>query len=182
MWYNALLRYRLVTTSGHYRILDVERRASLEVERSMPGEDQAGLDMFQLLEAAAAAKQQSQRQQLLASLNIREFFGRGEIQINQKTCRGVECKLCIDVCPTHALYWAAGAVGVEEALCVYCAACVLSCIVDDCIHVQRTRSSGEVEGFSSPQQVHRLLHAANAQKKIERMTSVPGWMPISVVP
>ncbi len=148
----------------------------------MPGEDRAGLDMFQLLEAAAAAKQQTQRQQLLASLNVREFFVKGKIQIDQKTCRGVECKLCIDVCPTHALYWASGAVGVEAALCVYCTACVLSCIVDDCIRVQRTRPSGEAEGFSSPQQVYRLLHAANAQKRIERTTSVPRWMPTLAVP
>ncbi len=137
--------------------------------------------MFQLLEAAAAAKQQSQRQRLLAPLNVREFFVRGKIQIDQTTCRGVECKLCIDVCPTHALYWASGAVGVEEALCVYCAACVLSCIVDDCIHVQRTRPNGEMERFSSPQQVYRLLHAANAQKKIDRTTSVSGWMPTPIV-
>jgi len=148
----------------------------------MQGDGRSGLDIFQLLEAAAEAKQRTQRQRLLASLDVPEFFTRGEIHIDRTTCRGVECKLCIDVCPTHALYWASGEVGVEEALCVYCMACVLSCIVDDCIRVQRTRPSGEVEAFSSPRQVFMLLQATSSKKKIDRTKSVPGWMPTSAVP
>jgi hypothetical protein len=54
--------------------------------------------------------------------------------------------------------------------------------VDDCIRVQRTRPSGEVEAFSSPRQVFMLLQATNSKKKINRTKSVPGWMPASAVP
>jgi len=148
----------------------------------MPGEDHSGVDIFQLLEAASEAKQRKNRQRILESLDVKEFFEEGGISINKKTCRGVECKLCIDVCPTYALYWKSGEVGVEETLCVYCTACVLSCIVDDCIRVQRTRPSGEVEAFSSPKQIFILLQTNSSQKKIDRTKSVPGWMPATSYP
>jgi ferredoxin len=148
----------------------------------MTEEDHSGVDIFQLLEAASEAKLRKNRQLILESLNVKDFFEDGEISIDKKTCRGVECKLCIDVCPTHALYWTSGEVGVEEDLCVYCAACVLSCIVDDCIRVQRKRPSGELEAFSFPKQVFILLQANNSQKRIERTKSVPRWMPETSLP
>jgi Fe-S-cluster-containing hydrogenase component 2 len=142
----------------------------------MTGEDHTGVDIFQLLEAASEAKQRKNRQLILESLDVKEFFEDGEISIDMKTCRGVECKLCIDACPTHALYWKSGEVGVEETLCVYCTACVLSCIVDDCIRIQRKRPSGEVEAFSFPKHVFILLQANSSQKRIDRTKSVPRWM------
>ena len=141
----------------------------------MSGEDHSGVDIFQLLEAASESKQMKNRQRILKSLDVKEFFEEGAISIDKKTCRGMECKLCIDVCPTHALYWKSGDVGVEETLCVFCTACILSCIVDDCIRIQRTRPSGEVETFSSPKQVFILLQTNSSQKKIDRTKSVPRW-------
>jgi Fe-S-cluster-containing hydrogenase component 2 len=148
----------------------------------MTGEDYSGVDIFQLLEAASEAKQRKNRQLILESLDVKEFFEDGEISIDKKTCRGVECKLCIDVCPTYALYWRSGEMGVEEDLCVYCTACVLSCIVDDCIRVQRKRPSGEVETFASPKPILILLQAKSSQKKIDRVNSVPGWMQETSLP
>jgi ferredoxin len=137
--------------------------------------DRSGLDIFQLLKAASERKTREDRRQILESLSVHEFFEDGGISIDGKTCRGVECKLCIEACPTHALYWKSGEVGIEENLCVYCAACVLSCIVDDCIRVQRRRPSGEVEAFSNPRQAFLLLRRLRSGKRSERMKSVLQW-------
>jgi Fe-S-cluster-containing hydrogenase component 2 len=148
----------------------------------VPEEDSSGVDIFHLLEVASEAKQRKNRQRILESLDVKDFFEEGEISIDKQTCRGVECKLCIDVCPTHALYWKSGVVGVEETLCVYCTACVLSCIVDDCIRVMRKRPSGAVEAFSSPRQIFILFKTNSSQKKIDRTKSVPGWMQATSFP
>lgn len=142
----------------------------------MSGEDHSGVDIFQLIEADSEAKQRKNRQRILESLDVKEFFEDGEISIDKKTCRGVECNLCIDVCPTHALYWVSGEMEVEDDLCVYCTAYVLRCIVDDCVSVQRKRPSGDVEEFSSPSPIFILLQENSSQKKIDRVTSVPVWM------
>ncbi|MFQ6064202.1 MAG: 4Fe-4S binding protein [Candidatus Bathyarchaeia archaeon] len=79
----------------------------------------------------------------------------------------MECKLCIEACPTNALYWKSGKVGVTEELCVFCTACVLSCIVDDCIKVERRRPNGGMEEFSTPEQALRLLNSINSRKRCE---------------
>jgi ferredoxin len=133
------------------------------------------VDIFKLLKTASEGKKKKEREQILESLNVKEFFEEGNISINKRTCRGVECKLCIEACPTHALYWTAGEVQIEENLCVYCTACVLSCIVDDCIRIRRKRPSGEIEEFSTPRQVLILLMKIDSQKKIERINSILRW-------
>jgi len=56
-------------------------------------------------------------------------------------------------------------VGINEDLCVFCAACVLNCIVDDCIQVKRKRVDGEVEEFSNPREALMLLHEINVKEK-----------------
>lgn len=133
------------------------------------------VDIFTLLKTASEGKKKKEREQILESLNVKEFFEEGSISINKRTCRGVECKLCIEACPTHTLYWTAGEVQIEENLCVYCTACVLSCIVDDCIRIRRKRSSGEIEEFSTPRHVLLLLRTIDSQKKIERINSIQSW-------
>jgi len=129
------------------------------------------IDIFQLLKSAAETKKKEEKKQVLESLGVHEFFEKGDITLNTQTCQSIECKLCIDVCPTHALFWKSGEVGIEKNLCVYCTACVLSCIVDDCIRIQRTRFNGAVETFSNPKQVFLLLQNLSSQKKIERTKS-----------
>ncbi len=128
------------------------------------GED---IDIFQLLEEASKKRRRERREQLLQSLGVKEFFEDGSIQIETSICDGVECKLCIEACPTNALYWRSGEVGVVAELCVFCTACVLSCIVDDCIRVKRKRPNGEVEEFSTPQQALRLLDRMNSRRRCE---------------
>jgi NAD-dependent dihydropyrimidine dehydrogenase PreA subunit len=112
-----------------------------------------------------------ERTQLLESIEVKEVFDKGAMEINRRTCRGVDCRLCIQACPTNALYWKEGEVGVVEELCVYCTSCVNVCMVDGCIHVSRVRSDGETEKFSSPQEIQRLLRSISYQKAEERTKS-----------
>ena len=125
------------------------------------------VDIFQLLEEASEKRRREKRGQLLQSVGVKEFFEDGSIQINTSICDGVECKLCIEACPTNALYWRPGKVGIVEELCVFCTACVLSCIVDDCIQVKRKRPNQGFEEFSTPGQALMLLHRVNSRKRSE---------------
>jgi ferredoxin len=126
-------------------------------------------DIFQLLMETSERERKKRREELLAPLGVKEFFVDGSIKIDKRTCKGVECKLCIKTCPTNALFWKSGEVGVTENLCVYCGACVLSCIVDNCIMVVRKRANGEVERFSTPRGVIMLQNNINARKRLERV-------------
>ena len=129
-------------------------------------------DIFQLLTETAEKEKKKRREELLAPLDIKEFFVEGSITINKRTCKGVECKLCIKACPTNALFWRAGEVGITEELCIYCGACVLNCIVDDCIRIVRKRVTGEVESFSKPRDFTALQHGINVKKRFERIQDV----------
>jgi NAD-dependent dihydropyrimidine dehydrogenase PreA subunit len=128
--------------------------------------------MFNILSSNEEKARKKQRQELLASTSVKEFFPEGKISINKRTCWGLECRLCIKACPTNALYWKAGEVGIAEDLCVYCTACVLSCMVDDCIKLERTREDGKTEKFSKPKDAMRLLHCINTKKRVERVKEV----------
>jgi Fe-S-cluster-containing hydrogenase component 2 len=127
--------------------------------------------MFQLL-LDAAKQRRRQRAQLLADLKVKEFFADGRIMINARTCQGLECELCIKACPTKALYWRDGKVGIVDDLCVYCGACVLCCIVDDCITLSRTRNDGTTERFSKPREVVQLCHTLNTRRRHKRVESL----------
>jgi ferredoxin len=142
----------------------------------MPKESSSSVDIFDLLsnsgEKDEKAERKKRRQELLASSKMKELFEDGKILINKRTCHGIECNLCVKACPTSALYWKAGEIAVTEDLCVYCGACVLCCMVDDCIRVERKRESGEVERFSKPKDVTKLEHSINAKKRFERVREV----------
>ncbi len=149
----------------------------------MPEKSSSKIDIFDLLsgseekaEKTAKPDKKKQREELLAPTGVKEFFPEGILSINKHTCVGVQCKLCIKVCPTNALYWKAGEVGVTEDLCVYCGACVLACMVDDCMKVKRKRENGAVECFSKPKDVVGLQNSINAKKRMERVQEVfPSW-------
>jgi NAD-dependent dihydropyrimidine dehydrogenase PreA subunit len=134
--------------------------------------DAKDIDIFQLLETASKQQHRYERREILADLEVQDLFCEGTIIINIQTCHGVECKLCIDVCPTHALYWVKGEVGIEHTLCIYCMACVFSCIVEDCILITRKRSTGEEESFSNIKCARVLLHEISLNKRIERIRSI----------
>jgi Fe-S-cluster-containing hydrogenase component 2 len=128
-------------------------------------------DVFQLL-LEAAKQRKSRKAELLEGLKVKEFFEDGSITINERTCQGLECELCIKACPTKALYWRDGKVGIVEDLCIYCGACVICCIVDDCVKVSRKRKDGTVEKFSKPLEVIRLCDTWNTRRRQERVESL----------
>lgn len=129
-------------------------------------------DIFQLLLKTTKKRRKNERAQLLESLKVKEFFEEGSISIDARTCRGLECELCIKACPTKALYWRDGKVGIIGELCVYCGACVLCCIVDDCIKVNRRRKDGKVERFSKPSEVILLLNSIDTRRRHKRVESL----------
>ena len=114
-------------------------------------------------------QKRQRRKELLEPTGVKELFKEGKIEINKFTCVGGQCRLCIKACPTNALYWGTGKVGVIEDLCVYCGACVLNCMVDDCIKVERKRDDGKVERFSKPSDVIKIAERQNSQKRFERV-------------
>ena len=139
----------------------------------MSKESSSGVDIFGLLsESGEKAEKKKRRKELLESSGVEEFFVEGGISVDKRTCHGLECRLCIKACPTNALYWKSGEVGVVEDLCVYCGACVLSCMIDDCIKVERKREDGKTERFSKPKDVLKLEHSINAKKRFERVKEV----------
>jgi len=124
-----------------------------------------GLDIFQMLYECTQKKRQ-EKTRLLESLGVKEYFKEGSIKIDKRTCKGVECKVCIKACPTNALYWGYGDIKIVEDLCVYCAACVLSCIVDNCIQVTRKRPDGMIERYGKPSDVLSLLNRTNSKRRL----------------
>jgi ferredoxin len=135
----------------------------------MSKKSSSNVDIFSLLSDTAERAKKKRREELLTSLGVKDFFAEGNISIDKRTCWGVECKLCIKACPTNALYWKAGEVGIVDDLCVYCGACVLCCMVDDCIKIERKREDGKVERFSKPKEVVKLGEKINTKKRLERV-------------
>ena len=139
----------------------------------MPSKTASTVDIFGLLSEDNDEKaKKKRRQELLEPTGVKELFKEGNISINKHTCLGGQCKLCVKVCPTNALYWKLGEVGITEDLCVYCGSCVLYCMVDDCIKIERKREDGKVERFSKPKDVIMLEEKINGQKRFERVKSV----------
>ena len=58
--------------------------------------------------------------------------------------------------------------GIIEELCIYCGACVLNCIVDNCIEIKRERVTGEVESFSNPKEYVTLQYKINTKKRSKK--------------
>jgi len=125
------------------------------------------MDIFEALLESSKKQKRAKREELLKSVGVKEFFEEGNIRIDMKTCKGIECQFCIKVCPTKALYWKAGDIAVVDELCVYCTSCVLNCMVDGCIKVKRKRKDGVVEQFSTPAEVFALGENVNTGKRIE---------------
>ncbi len=139
---------------------------------TMPQESSANFDIFGLLSDSGKKAKNQQREELLAATGVKDLFPEGTISIDKHTCVGVQCKLCIKACPTNALYWKTGEVAVTEDLCVHCNACVLICMVDDCIKIKRKREDGTTEKFSKPKDVIALEDKINAKKRFERVREV----------
>jgi ferredoxin len=139
----------------------------------MPEKNASTIDIFDMLSKDSSEEtKKKQAQEFLKPKAIKQFFKKGSIKVNKFTCTGVECKLCINACPTNALYWKTGEVGIIEDLCVYCGACVFNCMVDDCIKIERKREDGKVERFSKPKEVVLLNEKIGSSKRFERVKAV----------
>jgi ferredoxin len=149
----------------------------------MPQKNSSSIDIFDLLsentEKTAEKPPQkpleptkTQRQELLETTRCKDLFPEGTITINKYTCVGVQCKLCIKACPTNALYWTSNGIGVTEDLCLHCEACVLSCMVDDCIKITRKRDNGRIEHFSRTRDISILNNQTNAKNRFQRIKDV----------
>jgi len=139
----------------------------------MPEKSASDYDIFGLMsEKNPDDEKKKRRKELLEPTGVKEVFKEGKIGINKFTCVGGQCKLCIKACPTNALYWGTGEVGITEDLCVYCGACVLNCMVDDCIKIERKREDGKTEEFSKPSDVIKVQEKLNAEKRHGRVQGV----------
>ena len=135
-------------------------------------EKNSNFDIFSMLSKDEEKAKKKRREELLASSGMKDLFDKGRIEIEMRICQGLECKLCIKACPTSALYWKAGEIGITKDLCVYCGACVLSCMVDDCIKIERKRNSRRTEKFSKTKEVLRLENRISSKKRFERVREV----------
>lgn len=142
----------------------------------MPKENkESSVNIYDLLSAEVPKKKEekkSRRAELLESVGVEDRFEEGNIDIDMRTCRGIECNLCVKACPTNALYWKAGEIGIEKDLCIHCTACVLNCCVDNCIKVTRKRPDGRTETFSTPKEALEVNRKIAAEKKQERVESL----------
>jgi ferredoxin len=138
----------------------------------MPQDKEYNSDSELLPDVGADSEKKKNREALLASTGVKDVFQEGTISINSYTCIGVQCKACIKVCPTNALYWGSGKIEIIEDLCVYCGACVLICQVDDCIRLERKRDNGKIEKFSRPMDVLLLQKKVNTNKRVQRVRSI----------
>jgi len=134
----------------------------------------SSVNIYDLLSEASEEKEEkkSRRAELLGSMGVEDRFEAGSIEIDMRSCIGIECNLCVKACPTNALYWKAGEIGIEEDLCIHCTACVLNCCVDDCIRVTRKRPDGKTESFSKPKDVLKLNRSIISKKKREAVKSI----------
>jgi ferredoxin len=114
-------------------------------------------------------ERRQRRKELIEPTGVKELFKDGKISINQFTCVGGQCKACIKVCPTNALYWGSNGVEIIDDLCVRCDACVVNCMVDNCIKVERSTQDGKIEKFSKPSDIIKLNERKNGLKRWQRV-------------
>ena len=97
--------------------------------------------------------------------DVPDLFHNISLTIDHPICRLGECRLCLDKCPTNALYQKERVELIPE-LCNGCGGCVLVCMVPGCIQLTRTRNeTGKQEVLSTPKEVEKSLRALNKRKK-----------------
>ncbi len=105
-------------------------------------------------------------QRILEELNAPQLFKDIVLSIDDPICvRSQGCKLCVDKCPTKALYMG-NKVELISGLCNGCGGCVRVCMVPGCMTLTRTRiDTNRIEKFSTPNQIQKIDNARNALKR-----------------
>ncbi|MFW9917829.1 MAG: hypothetical protein ACFFGZ_19690 [Candidatus Thorarchaeota archaeon] len=105
-------------------------------------------------------------EKMLAELNAPQLYDEINLAIDDPVCvRSQGCKLCVEKCPTKALYMG-NKVELIQELCIACGGCVRVCMVPGCITLTRRRkTTGRVDKFSTPLQAQKIDAAENARKK-----------------
>ncbi|MFH0897110.1 MAG: 4Fe-4S dicluster domain-containing protein [Candidatus Bathyarchaeota archaeon] len=135
--------------------------------------DEQPKEIYEILLESEKIRKKKLRAEFLRAVGVSDqYFEEGNIKIDSSTCKGTECKLCVKACPTNALYWNEGKVKIEKDICIYCSACVLSCMVDNCIVIARKRKSGEIEKFGTPREVALLMDRRIVQRRGETLKSI----------
>ncbi|MEM2921537.1 MAG: hypothetical protein QXF26_04380 [Candidatus Bathyarchaeia archaeon] len=130
------------------------------------------IDIYSLL-LRAKKRPPRERAEILRSIGITQlFYDEGDLRIDMSKCVGVECKLCIKACPTSALYWDEAKVKLERDLCIYCSACVLNCIVDNCIILHRRGSDGRTVRFGTPREAAAVNNAIATWKRVRAVSEL----------
>lgn len=103
---------------------------------------------------------------MLEELNAIDYFADITLTIDDPICvRSQGCKLCVDKCPTKALYMG-NKVELIQELCIGCGGCIRVCMVPGCMTLTRRRkSTGRMDKFSTPLQTQKIDAAENARKK-----------------
>ncbi|MHA2233453.1 MAG: ATP-binding protein [Candidatus Hodarchaeales archaeon] len=103
---------------------------------------------------------------MLEELNAPQLFDEIQLLIDDPVCvRSQGCRLCVDKCPTKALYMGNKVEFIQD-LCNGCGGCVRVCMVPGCITLTRRRkSTGRLENFSTPLDTQKIDAAENARKK-----------------
>ena len=104
-------------------------------------------------------------EEILRSVGAREDFFEVSLSIDHSICRLGECKLCLDHCPTQALFQAKQ-VEIIPQLCTGCGSCILLCMVPGCMKLKRKRKDdGKEEILSTPEDVLLSVNADNHKKR-----------------
>ncbi|MFX0094695.1 MAG: hypothetical protein ACFFBD_23365 [Candidatus Hodarchaeota archaeon] len=105
-------------------------------------------------------------QKIIDDLGIkREDFEFVELKIDHSICRLGECRLCLEHCPTNALYQS-DKVELIPDLCIACAGCILLCMVPKCMKLTRIRKvTGQKEVLQTTTEVKNLINAQNSKKR-----------------
>ena len=105
-------------------------------------------------------------QKILEELNAPQLYDEIKLSIDDAICvRSQGCKLCVEKCPTHALYMG-NKVELIQDLCNGCGGCIRVCMVPGCMSLTRKRkNTGRLEKFSRPLQAQKIDAAENSRKK-----------------
>ena len=84
-------------------------------------------NIYDLLLQASEKEKKEKRAELLKSMGVKEYFEEGSMEIDMRTCKGIECNLCVKTCPTFSIDEEGVKKGKPKITCAKCGKCVDTC-------------------------------------------------------